>query len=65
MPQHKCAAILTVHNAVDMTKRGRKQIADWLRRQAKDLVEYGDVYNKRCICRYQYVSKEKSNASTA
>lgn len=47
------AAVLTIYRVDKMTLRGRKQIADWLRRQAKDLVKLGDQYGKKVICRYQ------------
>lgn len=51
----KSAATLTLNKPGEMSKRGRKQIADWLRRQARDLEKLGDQYSsKRLTARYLY-----------
>ncbi len=51
----KTAAVLTVRDVPDMTKRGRKSIAEWLRKQA-DLIESNEakVLARECRMRYQY-----------
>lgn len=53
-PKEKRAAILTVFEAPDMTKRGRRQIATWLRKQAEFLEREGQHYAKRFTARYIY-----------
>ena len=51
----KSAAILTIFAAPDMTQRGRKQIAAWLRRQADTLLKEGKNYTpNRYTARYLY-----------
>lgn len=50
----KSAAVLTIHDAGDMTEEGRKDIARWLRRHARWLTKYGDEYSTRFIGRYLY-----------
>ncbi len=50
----KSAAVLTIKDAPAMTKRGRKQIADWLRKQADWLEKDGAVYADRFRARYLY-----------
>ncbi len=50
----KSAAILTIFKAPEMTKRGRKQIAEWLRRQARFLEQNGDELASRFRARYLY-----------
>jgi hypothetical protein len=40
----KCAATITIHEAAFMTPAGKKQIADWLRKQAKMFLKEGDNY---------------------
>jgi hypothetical protein len=50
----KSAAIVTIHSADEMTKRGRKAIAAWLRRQAAMLEASGHVYASRFTGRYLY-----------
>ena len=52
----KAAAILTIRDAADMTPEGRKDIAAWLKQQAKDLVKYGDDYSGELRARYLYES---------
>ena len=50
----KSAAILTIKNPSSMTKAGRKRIAEWLMRQASDLIKEGDNYSDRFVARYLY-----------
>ena len=53
--KEKSAAILSVFKAPEMTKKGRKDIAAWLRRQATNLLRYGDKYSEtRFTARYLY-----------
>lgn len=52
--KEKRAAILTVFDAPNMTKRGRKQIAAWSREQAELLEQYGQGRAKRFTARYLY-----------
>jgi hypothetical protein len=61
----KTAAILTIYDADKMTEKGRKEIADWLRRQAKDLIKYGWQYTKEMRARYQYVENKKKIAMSS
>ena len=53
-PKEKSAAVVTVFDAAHMTKRGRKQIATWLRRQADMLEAEGGNYAGRFTVRYLY-----------
>jgi len=49
------AAILTLKKPGMMSKRGRKDIADWLRKQAAFFLRHGDEYSKtRFTARYLY-----------
>lgn len=48
------AAIVTIKDAPSMTKRGRRQIAQWLRRQAGYLERHADKLSKRFTARYCY-----------
>ena len=51
----KSAAVITIKSPSRMTKRGRKDIADWLRRHATMLVKDGDKYtNGRFTGRFIY-----------
>jgi len=50
----KSAAVLTIKNAGNMSKKGKKNIADWLRKQAKALIKDGHLYSKKIIIRYLY-----------
>lgn len=52
--KEKSAAVLTLNNVPIWTQADKKKIADWLRRQAKDLMKYGNQYNKKMIARYRY-----------
>ena len=57
MTTTKSAAIVTVHRAPDMTPRGRKAIAAWLRRQARCLESHGRQFSGRFTARYLYATK--------
>jgi hypothetical protein len=48
------AAIVTIKSADEMTPKGRKEIAAWLRMHANYLTKYGDKYSGRFIGRYLY-----------
>ena len=50
----KSAAILTVKDGHKMTRKGRKDIAAWLRRQASFLERHGDQFSGRFTARYLY-----------
>lgn len=49
---HKAAAIITIKKAGKMTKRGRRNIARWLRDQADYLEEFGNNYGPLFRSRY-------------
>ena len=53
----KTAAVLTIHDAPNMHKRGRTEIANWLRRQAKLLERNHKGLAKLYIAHWQYVKK--------
>jgi len=53
------AAILTIKDAGMLTPTGRKDIANWLRKQAKDLEKLGDQYSGTMRARYLYEKKGK------
>ena len=48
------AAIVTIKDAPNMTKRGRKQIAAWMRQQAGFLEQHADKLSRRFTARYLY-----------
>lgn len=50
----KTAAVVTIKDADKMTKRGRRDIAHWLRRHADWLEECGDKYVSRFRGAYYY-----------
>ena len=50
----KSAAILTLQKPGAMTKKGRAEIAAWLRKQASNLVRYGEKYNDTGPFRAKY-----------
>lgn len=54
MAKAKSAAILTLKEAPKMTKRGREDIAAWLRRQASFLEKHADQLSDRFVARYLY-----------
>jgi hypothetical protein len=54
--EDKVAATVTIYRASDMTKKGRKSIAAWIRRQARYLEclgglrrDYAKTYRARCL----------------
>jgi hypothetical protein len=55
-PKDKSAAVVTVFRADEMTSRGRKQVAAWLRQQASMLEKEGKNYAKRFTGRYLYAA---------
>ncbi len=54
----KEAATLTIRRAQKMTKRGRRSIAGWLRRQATALIAEGEKYAPTFTARYTWVTEE-------
>ena len=54
MKKEKSAAIVTIFDAPSMTKKGKREIANWLRKHAKWLEEDGDKYSKLFRGRYLY-----------
>lgn len=54
MATEKSAAVLTIKDAADMTDEGRRQVAKWLRKQARWLEEAGQEYSPRFRARYLY-----------
>lgn len=55
--KEKSAAIITVHDAENMTAKGRRDIAKWMRRQADFLEQHGKEFSKRFTARYLYNEK--------
>ena len=51
----KCAATLTIHDTAMMTPSGKKEIAEWLKKQAKMIMKEGSNYSTRfrASCLYQ------------
>ncbi len=56
----KTAAVVTIFDAPDMNAEGKKEIADWLRRQAQFLEEYNDLLSPRYRARYFYTPGKQS-----
>ncbi len=55
MTHDQSAAILTINSPGKFTSEGRKDVAEWLRQQAKALVRDGKDYTKgRFTARYLY-----------
>lgn len=50
----KSAAIVTIKDAPKMTKKGRREVAAWLRKTAETLLEYGDELAPTFRARYIY-----------
>ena len=50
----KSAAKLTIFYAADMTKKGRRDVVKWLRRQAKFLEKHNKEFSWRYTARYLY-----------
>ena len=57
----KSAAIVTMKNAPDMTRRGRKAVANWLRQNATYVEDYGDGLGKCFVTRYLYSDRVKKS----
>lgn len=53
------AAIVTIRDAGNMTTKGRRDIAKWLRKQADFLLKNHKQLSKRFTARYQYCIKDK------
>lgn len=53
------AAIVTIKDAGMLTPTGRKDIAKWLRKQAKELEKFGEVYSGTVRARYLYEENKK------
>jgi hypothetical protein len=41
-------------DAPNMTPKSKRDIANWLRKQAKALIKDGNLYSPKCISRYLY-----------
>ena len=54
----KEAAKIVIKHPADMTKKGRKEIANWMRDRAKDLEEIGEEMASVFTARYMYRPKE-------
>ncbi|WP_165435410.1 hypothetical protein [Bradyrhizobium sp. Leo121] len=52
--QPKSAATVVIRDASDMTERGRREVALWLRRQARFLEKHADSLSRRYRARYLY-----------
>lgn len=53
--KEKCAAVLTIYRPGEMSPKGRKAIAAWLRDKADHFEAEGDKYDdKRFTARYLY-----------
>ena len=52
--KEQSAAILTIKDAKNMTKKGRREIAAWLKRQADFLEQEGNLFSSRFTARYLY-----------
>ena len=48
------AAVLTIHNAADMTEKGRKNIGKWLDRQKKRFLNPNVSFNSTFEVRFLY-----------
>lgn len=54
MKREQSAAVVTVFRASQMTRGGRKRIAEWLRKQATVVQNHGDQLASRYTARYLY-----------
>jgi len=63
MAKEKSAAVLTLHNAKDYSDSGAKDIAAWLRRQAKFVLqpEFRNNVASRYTARYLYKDNEETD----
>lgn len=59
--KEQSAAIVTIKDAPNMTKRGRRKIALWLRRQAMFLEQHSDKLSRRFTARYLYKEETPCN----
>lgn len=50
----KSAAVVTIKDAGKMTKKGRREVAAWLRKTAETLTKYGDELAPTFRARYIY-----------
>ena len=50
----KSAAMLTIRNASEMTPKVRREIANWLEKQARLLLEHPKELSARYTARYLY-----------
>ena len=48
----KVAATLTIHRIPEMTQRGRKNVVNWLRRLAREILVEPESYAKTFRARY-------------
>jgi hypothetical protein len=58
MKTEKSAAIVTVHNVDDLSAQGKKDIANWLRRQARIIEKHADELEGRYTARYLYPAED-------
>lgn len=58
------AGIVCIHRAAEMTPKGRREVAAWLRKTADGLVKEGDNYAARFTARYFY-KKTKPTKKTS
>lgn len=54
----KSAAILTIHDAANMSAKGRRDVVAWLKRQAGFLETHSKQLAKRFTARYIYLPKK-------
>jgi len=59
--RNQYSAILKIKNASNMTLKRRKEIADWLRKEARELIRDGDLYSKLMTSKVSTVAKEGGN----
>jgi len=52
MKKEKTHAVLTIKDAAKMNKRQKKEIANWLTREAKNLIKEGERYSGKFTARY-------------
>lgn len=57
--KEKVAAKIVMHRPNEMSKQGRRDIAQWLRNQAADLIKLGDKYDKNFTSSYIYFPNNK------
>ena len=57
MQKYKAIAVVKIKNARKMSPRGRRLIAEWLRKKADDLLIEGENYSKSFRARYYHVKQ--------